>query len=61
MQGVVNGADISEEDTEALLVLVPKEPKPSLLKNFRLISLCNGSAMLVSKVLANGLKLLLKE
>lgn len=61
VQGVLNGDDVSEEDTEAILVLVPKATKPSLLKNFRPVSLCNIRIKLVTKVLANKLKLLLKE
>lgn len=59
-QRALKGDEISEE-AEALLVLVPKEIKPESLKNSRPISLCNISVKLVTKVIANRLKLFLKE
>lgn len=52
---------MSENAKEALLVLVPKETKPPSIKSFRLISLCNISVKLVTKVIANRVKTLLKE
>lgn len=53
--------EILEEAAKALLVLVPKEIKPTSLKNFRPISMCNVRVKLVTKGILNGLKLLLKE
>lgn len=48
-------------DVEALLVMVPKEARPSSIRNFRPISLCNVRMKLVSKIIANRLKPLLKD
>lgn len=53
--------EISEEATDVLRVLVPKDTKPTTRKNFRSISLCKVSVKLVTKVMANRLKMLLKE
>lgn len=53
--------EIPDDAAAALLVLVPKETKPSTLKNFRPISLCNVNMKLVTKVLANRLKMFLKD
>lgn len=61
VQEALEGKEIPEETTGALLVLVPKEVKPSSLRNFRLISLCNMNIKLVTKVIANQLKLILKD
>lgn len=61
VQGVLKGDEISEEATKALLVLVPKETKSTSLKNFRLIILCNASMKLVTKMIANMLKMVLNE
>lgn len=54
-------AEVSEADAEALLVLIPKGTRPVSLKNCRSISLCNVSVKLVSKVIANRVKLILQE
>lgn len=61
VQGVIKGKEVSNEAASALLVLVPKETKLSMLKNFRPVSLCNVSVKLVTMVLANRLKMFLKD
>lgn len=59
--GVLQGADFPPEAIESLLVLVPKKTKPSSIKDFKPIVLCNVSVKLVSKVTANRVKVMLKE
>lgn len=60
-QGILQGGDFPPEVTEALLVLIPKEQKPSSIKNFRPISLCNVSVKLVNKMIVNRLKHVLSK
>lgn len=57
--GMLRGEAIPLEATEALLVLIPKNLKPMMIKNFRPISLCNVSIKLVTKMIVNRLKLVL--
>lgn len=45
----------------ALLVLIPKEEKPESIRSFRPFSLCNICMKLVTKVIANQLKGILKD
>lgn len=59
--GILKGEEVTDEDTEAMLVLIPKEAKPMSIKSFRPISLCNVSIKLVMKVIANRLKTLMKD
>lgn len=54
--GVLKGEEFPNEAAEALLVLIPKEEKPSSLRSFRPISLCNVSMKIVSKMIVNRLK-----
>lgn len=42
--------------TQALFVLIPKEMKPSNMRGFRPLSLCNTIYKLISKILVNRLK-----
>ena len=43
------------------IVLIPKVKKPEKMTNIRLISLCNVIYKIISKVLANKLKLILPQ
>lgn len=52
----MKGGDIPPKVTEALLVLIPKVQKPSSIRNFRPISLCNTSIKLVNNMIINRLK-----
>lgn len=59
-QTLLKGGEVANKDAEALLALVPKETKPNLLRSFRPISICNVRMKLVSKMIANRLKVLLR-
>lgn len=48
-QGILRGGDIPLEATKALLVLSPKDDKPSTIRGFRTISLCNVSVKVCQK------------
>lgn len=56
MKGILEGGDIPVEAAEALLVLTPKEVKPSTMKEFRPLSLCNIVYKLVSKIIVSRLR-----
>lgn len=49
------------EATEALLLLIPMEEKPSSIKGFRPISVCNVCVKVLSKMIVNHLKEVLND
>lgn len=58
---VLNGGDILNGWNEMTIVLIPKVHGPKRITEFRPISLCNVIYKLISKALANRLKLLLPD
>lgn len=56
VRGVMGGGVIPAEAAEALLVLIPKELKPSSMRGFRPLSICNVRYKLISKVIIGRLK-----
>jgi hypothetical protein len=59
--GVLNGGPMPPDWNETCIVLIPKTTNPDCMKDLRPISLCNVVYKLVSKVLANRLKLILDD
>lgn len=60
-QGVLGGGDFSAEAAEALLVLIPKVNRPTSIKGFRPVNLCNVSMKVISKMIVNRLKKVLDD
>ena len=58
---VLNGGDIPPSWNDTCVALIPKVKNPERMIELRPISLCNVVHKLVSKVLANRLKLILQE
>jgi hypothetical protein len=58
---VLRGGSIPEGWNETIVVLIPKVQNPDRLKDLRPISLCNVVYKLISKVIANRLKMILGE
>lgn len=53
--------EILEEFNRTNIVLIPKVPNPEDVSQFRSISLCNYSYKILSKILANRLKIVFPE
>lgn len=53
---VLKKRELPSTTNESLLVLIPEEDKPSSIKGFRPISLCNVCIKLVTKLIVNRLK-----
>lgn len=60
-QNILGGDIIPPEAIEFLLVLIPKEERPSSIRGFRPISLCNVAVKVVSRMIVNRLKGVLCE
>uniref|UniRef100_A0A0A9E3E3 Reverse transcriptase domain-containing protein n=1 Tax=Arundo donax TaxID=35708 RepID=A0A0A9E3E3_ARUDO len=58
---VLNGGDIPDGWNETTVVLIPKVKDPQQLKDLRPISLCNVLYKIISKAIANRLKVYLGE
>ena len=58
---IIQGEESAESINDTVLVLIHKVINPTLLTQFRSISLCNIIYKIASKVIANRLKLILPE
>lgn len=60
-QRILEGEEVPLDAAEVLLVLIPKENRPSSIRGFRPISLCNVCVKVISRMLVNRLKEILCE
>jgi len=58
---ILNGHAIPPKLNHTWVTLIPKKPKPSLMGEFRPISLCDVRYKLVTKVISNRLKSVLPQ
>jgi hypothetical protein len=58
---VLNGGPMPEGWNDTCVVLIPNNSNPESMKDLRPISLCNVVYKLISKILANRLKIILDE
>lgn len=59
--GELNGGDMPGGWNDTIIVLIPKVDRPEKFKDLRPISLCMVLYKLISKVVANGLKVVLPD
>ncbi|KAL9672274.1 hypothetical protein QQ045_028524 [Rhodiola kirilowii] len=58
---ILNGGELDQALNETILILVPKKKDADSVGEYRLISLCTLVIKIITKVLANRLKLCLPE
>lgn len=61
MLKVLNGGDLISGMNHSFITLIPKVKQPEYVKEFRPISLCNVVYKLISKCIANRIKLVLTD
>lgn len=61
MLDILNNGKALDEINKTFIVLIPKGKNPASPKDFRPISLCNVVMKIVTKVIANRVKVLLPD
>lgn len=56
IEDLFNGAPLEADPNKTLIALIPKVNHPSMVKEFRLISLCSVAYKVVTKIIANKIK-----